>query len=68
MRRYSNKELKASRESIETVKNRADYATLGKLKSFQYVSSIPGIAYNPFVDDEAREAYFDYEQLIMLEC
>ena len=51
VRRYSNK----------------DYATLGKLKSFQYVSGIPGMAYNPFRNEEAREAYFDYEQVVVLD-
>ena len=50
VRRYSNKELKVSRESIETVRDSKDYANLAKLKSFQNVSGIPGIAYNPFVD------------------
>ena len=57
---YSNKKLKVSRESIEAVRQQRDYATLGKLKSFQYVSGIPGMAYNPFLDEEAREADFDY--------
>ena len=66
VRRYSNKELKVSRELIETVRGQKDFATLGKLKSFQYVSGIPGMAYNPFVNEEAREAYFDYEQVIVL--
>ena len=60
VRRYSNKELKVSRELIETVKAQKELATLGKLKSFQYVSGIPGMAYIPFVNEEAREAYFDY--------
>ena len=50
VRRYSNNELKVSQESIEAVRGQKDYATLGKLKSFQYVSGIPGVAYNPFVD------------------
>ena len=50
VRRYSNKELKVSQESIEAVRGQKDYAKLGKLKSFQYVSGIPGVAYNPFVD------------------
>ena len=59
VRSYANKELKVSRESIEAVREQKDYATLGKLKSFQYVSDIPGMAYNPFVDEEAREPYFD---------
>ena len=66
VRRYSNKELKMSRELIETVRGQKDFATLGKLKSFQYVSGIPGMANNPFVNEEAREAYFDYEQVIVL--
>ena len=66
VRRYSNKELKLSRESIEVVRGEKDYVTLGKLESFQYVLRIPGMAYNPFVDEEAREAYFDYEQIMVL--
>ena len=35
VRRYSKKELKVIRESIEAVRDPKDYATLGKLKSFQ---------------------------------
>ena len=66
VRRYSNKELKVNRELIEAVRGQKDFATLGKLKSFQYVSGIPGMAYNHFVNEEAREAYFDYEQVIVL--
>ena len=54
VRRYSNKELKVGRESMEAVRDPKDYATLRKLKSFQYVCGIPGIAYNPFVDEKAR--------------
>ena len=30
------------------------------------MSGIPGMAYNPFVNEEAREASFDYEQVIVL--
>ena len=67
VRRYSNKELKVSRELIEAVREHKDYARLGKMKSFQYVSGIPGMAYNPFVNEEAREAYFDYEQVVVLD-
>ena len=67
VRRYANKELKVSRESIEAVREQKDYATLAKLKSFQYVSGLPGMAYNPFVDEETREADFDYKQVIILD-
>ena len=56
-----------SRESIKAVREQNDYATLAKLKSFQYVSGIPGMAYNPFVDEEAREAYFGYEHVMVLD-
>ena len=66
VRRYSNKEMKVNRELIEAVRGQKDFATLGKLKLFQYVSGIPEVAYNPFVNEEAREAYFDYEQVIVL--
>ena len=59
--------MKVSRELIEAVRGQKDYATLGKLKSSQYVSGIPGVAYNPFVNEEPREAYFDYEQVIVLD-
>ena len=63
---YSKKGLKVSRELIETVRGQKYFATLGKLKSFHNVSGIPGMAYNPFVNEEAREAYCDYEQVIVL--
>ena len=66
VRRYSNKGLKVSRELVETFRGRKEFTTLGKMKSFQCVSGIPGMAYNPFVNEEAREAYFDYEQVIVL--
>ena len=67
VRRYSNNELKVSRELIEKIRGEKDYATLGKLKSFQYVSGIPGMAFNPFVNEEAREAFLDYEQVVVLD-
>ena len=41
VRRYSNKELKVGRESLEAVRDPKDYATLRKLKSFQCVCGIP---------------------------
>ena len=37
------------------------------MKSFQYVSGIPGMAFNPFVNEEAREAFLDYEQVVVLD-
>ena len=58
VRRYAtNKELKISRESIEAVREQKNYATLGKLKSLQQLSGIPGMAYSPYDDEEARVAH-----------
>ena len=67
VRRYSNTVLTVCRESIETVRDPTDYATLCKLKSFQYVSGVPRIVYNPFVHEEAREPYFDRKNVITLD-
>ena len=67
VRRYSNKELKVSRESIEALRDPTVYATLGKLKSFQYVSGIPGIAYNPHCGRGCPGSIYDYEKVIILD-
>ena len=65
-RRCSNEELTVTRELLERVWSLKEYATLGKQKSFQYVSGVPGMAYNPFVNEEARDSYFNFEQAIIL--
>ena len=41
--------------------------TLGKLKSYQHISGVSGISYNIFMDEEARVAYFDFEQVVVLD-
>ena len=66
IRGCSNKEPKFTRELLERVRNLKEFATLGKQKSFQYVSDVPGMAYNPFIDKEARVAYSDFEQALIL--
>ena len=65
VRLCSNKELTVTRELLDGIRSLKD-ATLGKRKSFEYVSGVPGRAYNPFVNEEARDAYFDYEQAVFL--
>ena len=40
-----------TRELLEGIRSLSEYATR---KSFQYVSGVPGMAYNPFVNEEAR--------------
>ena len=34
--------------------------------SYHYVSGIIGMAYNPFINDDIRDCYFDYEQVVLL--
>ena len=62
VRRCSNKELTVTRELLEKVRSLKEYAMLGKRRSFQYVSGVPLIAYNPFVNKKAKDSYFDFEQ------
>ena len=56
IRKSSNKELTVTRELLERVRCLKEYATLGKQRSFQYVSGVPGMAYNPFVNEESRDS------------
>ena len=66
VRRWSNKELTVTRELLEGIRSLKEYATLGKRKFFQHVSCVPGTAYDPFVNEEARDSYFAHEQAVIL--
>ena len=35
-------------------------------KSYSYVSGITGIAYNPLLNEDIRDCFFDYEQSVLL--
>ena len=59
VRRCSNKELTVTRELLKKDQSLKEYATLGKRKSFQYVSGVPGRAYNPL-------SYFRFERAVIL--
>ena len=37
-----------------------------KKKSYSYVSGVIGIAYNPFLSEDIRDYFFDYEQAVLL--
>ena len=41
-------------------------ATLEKRKSFQYGSGVLRMAYNPFINKDARDSCFDFEQAVIL--
>ena len=59
--------MKITRKLQERVGSLKKIATLGKQKSLQYVSGVSGMAYNPFVNEEARDAYIDFEQAVILD-
>ena len=46
--------------------NSSEYCGPIKKKSLSYVSGIIGIAYNPFLSEDIRDCFFDYEQAVLL--
>ena len=66
IRRFSNKELRLTKESMGAPPNSSEYCGPIKKKSYSYVSGITGIAYNPFLSENIRDCFFDYEQAVLL--
>ena len=63
IRRFSNKELRLTNESMEALPKSSG---LIRKNCYSYVSGIIGIAYNPFLNEDIRDCYFDYEQAVLL--
>ena len=63
IRRFSNKELRLTKESMGALPKSSGPI---KKKSYSYVSGIIGIAYNPFLSEDIRDCFFDYEQAVLL--
>ena len=66
IRRFSNKELRLTKESMGALPKSSEYCGPIKKKSYSYVSGIIGIAYNPFLSEDIRDCFFDYEQVVLL--
>ena len=66
IRRFSNKELRLAKESMGALPKSSEYCGPIKKKSYNYVSGIIGIAYNPFLSEDIRDCFFDYEQAVLL--
>ena len=66
IRRFSNKELRLTKESMGALPKSSEYCGPIKKKSYSYVSGIIGIAYNPFLSEDIRDCFFDYEQAVLL--
>ena len=66
IRRFSSKELRLTKESMGALPKSSEYCGPIKKKSYSYVSGIIGIAYNPFLSEDIRDFFFDYEQAVLL--
>ena len=66
MRRFSNKEMRLTKESMGALPKSSEYCGPIRKKSYSYVSGIVGMAYNPFINEDIRDCFFEYEQAVLL--
>ena len=66
IRRFSKKEMKLTKESMGALPKCSEYCGPIRKKSYSYVSGIIGMAYNPFINEDIRDCFFDYEQAVLL--
>ena len=66
IKRFSNKELRLTKESMGALPKSSEHCGPIRKKSYSYVSGVIGIAYNPFLSEDIRECFFDYEQAVLL--
>ena len=66
IRRFSNKELRLTKESMGALPKSSEYCGPIRKKSYSYVSGVIGIAYNPFLSEDIRDCFFDYSQAVLL--
>ena len=66
MRRFSNKEMKLTKESMGALPKSSENCGPIRKNSYHYVSGIIGMAYNPFTNEDIRDCFFDYEQVVLL--
>ena len=64
--RFSNKELRLTKESMGALPKSNEYCGPIRKKSYSYVSGVIGIAYNPFLSEDIRDYFFDYGQSALL--
>ena len=60
------KELRLTKGSMGTLLRSSDYYGPIRKKSYHYVPGIVGMAYNPFINEDTRDCYFDYKQAVLL--
>ena len=60
IRRFSNKELRLTKESMGAPPKSSEYCGPIRKKSYSYM------AYNPSINEDIRDCFFDYEQAVLL--
>ena len=66
IKRFSNKELRLTKESMGALPKSSEYCGPIRKKSYSYLSGIKGMAYNPFLNEDIRDCFSDYEQAMLL--
>ena len=66
IRRFSNKEMRLTKKSMGALPKSNEYCGPIRKKSYGYVSGVIGMAYNPFLSEDIRDCFFDYEQVVLL--
>ena len=66
IRRFSNEELRLTKETIRALTKTSAYCGPIRKKSYNYVSGVVGMAYNPFINEDIRDCFFDYEHAVLL--
>ena len=67
IRKFSNKEeLRLTKESMGALLKSSEFCGPIRKKSYSYVSAIVGMAYNPFIYEDIRDCFFDYEPAVLL--
>ena len=61
IRRFYNKKFTEGHDVHHNLARAEDYSRTTKRGEYQYVTGVMGIAYNPFLDSEAGNAYMNYE-------
>ena len=61
IRRFYNKKFEEGHDVHRNLARAEEYAKPTKRGEYQYVSGVMGIAYNPFLDSEAGNAYMNFE-------
>ena len=58
--------MKLTKRSMGALPKSSEYCGPIRNKSYSYVSGIIGMAFIPFVNEDIRDCFFDYERAVLL--